>query len=118
MSGGAIISPLDSERCQKAKQSCDASDDGTWKFRESGMVSYWYCEIGDDPPLPPPPTWLEELINNISDCVERTSPDRPTLVESAFCMIQIQAVYFVGLGIIAIGIAGQIFNRRRGYHDY
>ena len=84
------------------------------------------------PPPPPPPTtpppepvrdedddglptltWLEELINNISDCA-----DRPTLQESAFCMIQIQAVYFVGLGIIAIGIAGQIFNRRRGYHDY
>ena len=63
-------------------------------------------------PEPTTPSWLEKTFSELQDCSKRSD-----ISGVAFCMIQIEAFYLTGVGILAIGIAGQIFNRRSsGYY--
>ena len=80
-----------------------------------------------DPPKPDPPepktpepetpeSWLEKNIAEIQDCLERS--ESSGIAGVAFCVIQIEAFYLTGVGVLAIGIISIITkpSRRGGYY--
>jgi hypothetical protein len=133
--GQREIMSNNSNECKVEKQSCD----GDWLVFSGNMESIglktgdklYYCEYTSPPPpcnppkeivngecvIPPePPTecddWLTCSIDEIKDCAEK---DNAT--DLALCLIKVEAFYLTGVGILAIGIAGKIFNRRSsGYY--
>lgn len=133
--GSNKIMSNNSNECKAEKQSCD----GDWLVFSGNMESIglktgdklYYCEYTEPPPpcnppkeivngecvIPPePPTecddWLTCSIEEIKDCAEKDS-----VTDLALCLIKVEAFYLTGVGILAIGIAGKIFNRRSsGYY--
>ena len=95
------------------KKSCDAKE-GVWtKSEGSSQITYRCVEPKEpDEDDTTTPSWLEKTFSELQDCSKRSD-----ISGVAFCMIQIEAFYLTGIGILAIGIAGQIFNRRSsGYY--